>query len=123
VVSGVLQCPAHRCKWDHEGFFYVEPYEKSLAKDLHDDAIAFEIEESKDAKPKRVEFLHFEGVAIFILDQVGADRLAWPCVDFGDSGRQFSGNLNAQACPGVGAWSICSCARIAPLQISSKVRL
>lgn len=43
--------------------FYVEPYEKSLAKDLHEDAIAFEIEESKDATPKRVEFLHFEGVA------------------------------------------------------------
>lgn len=43
--------------------FYVEPYEKSLAKDLHADAIAFEIEESKEAKPKRVEFLHFEGVA------------------------------------------------------------
>lgn len=43
--------------------FYVEPYEKSLAKDLHDDAIAFEIEESKDSVPKRVEFLHFEGVA------------------------------------------------------------
>jgi len=43
--------------------FYVEPYEKSLAKDLHEDAIAFEIEESKDPKPKRVEFLHFEGVA------------------------------------------------------------
>ena len=43
--------------------FYVEPYEKSLAKELHDDAIAFEIEESKETKPKRVEFLHFEGVA------------------------------------------------------------
>lgn len=43
--------------------FYVEPYEKSLAKDLHADAIAFETEESKDEKPKRVEFLHFEGVA------------------------------------------------------------
>ena len=43
--------------------FYVEPYEKSLAKELHSDAIAFEIEESKDEKPKRVEFLHFEGVA------------------------------------------------------------
>lgn len=43
--------------------FYVEPYEKSLAKDLHEDAIAFEIEESKDTSPKRVEFLHFEGVA------------------------------------------------------------
>lgn len=43
--------------------FYIEPYEKSLAKDLHEDAIAFEIEESVDAKPRRVEFLHFEGVA------------------------------------------------------------
>lgn len=43
--------------------FYVEPYEKSLAKELHADAIAFEIEESKEENPKRVEFLHFEGVA------------------------------------------------------------
>ncbi|MCW2313410.1 anti-phage dCTP deaminase [Rhodoferax antarcticus] len=43
--------------------FYVEPYEKSLAKELHADAIAFEIEESKGEDPKRVEFLHFEGVA------------------------------------------------------------
>jgi deoxycytidylate deaminase len=43
--------------------FYVEPYEKSLAKELHEDAIAFEIEESKEENPKRVEFLHFEGVA------------------------------------------------------------
>lgn len=43
--------------------FYVEPYEKSLAKELHNDAIAFEIEETEDTSPKRVEFLHFEGVA------------------------------------------------------------
>lgn len=43
--------------------FYVEPYEKSLARKLHEDAIAFETEESHDSKPKRVEFLHFEGVA------------------------------------------------------------
>jgi deoxycytidylate deaminase len=43
--------------------FYIEPYEKSLAKDLHKDAIAFEVEESVDHPPKRVEFLHFEGVA------------------------------------------------------------
>jgi deoxycytidylate deaminase len=43
--------------------FYVEPYEKSLAKDLHSDAIAFEVEESKDQKNGRVEFLHFEGVS------------------------------------------------------------
>lgn len=43
--------------------FYVEPYEKSLAKELHDDSIAFEIEESRDTEADRVEFLHFEGVA------------------------------------------------------------
>jgi deoxycytidylate deaminase len=43
--------------------FYIEPYEKSLAKDLHKDAIAFEVEESLEYPPKRVEFLHFEGVA------------------------------------------------------------
>ena len=43
--------------------FYVEPYEKSLAKELHSDAIAFEIEETRERLPKKVEFLHFEGVA------------------------------------------------------------
>ncbi|MDN6883829.1 anti-phage dCTP deaminase [Variovorax sp. CAN2819] len=43
--------------------FYIEPYEKSLAKDLHQDAIAFEVEESTVQTPRRVEFLHFEGVA------------------------------------------------------------
>ena len=43
--------------------FYVEPYEKSLAKELHSDAIAFEIEPTTDTAPKKVEFLHFEGVA------------------------------------------------------------
>lgn len=43
--------------------FYVEPYEKSLAKDLHKDAIAFEVEETQQEKPKFVEFLHFEGVS------------------------------------------------------------
>lgn len=43
--------------------FYVEPYEKSLAKDLHSDSIAFEVEESKEQNPKKVEFLHFEGVS------------------------------------------------------------
>ncbi|MHB1122791.1 MAG: anti-phage dCTP deaminase [Ramlibacter sp.] len=45
--------------------YYIEPYEKSLAKDLHRDAIAFEVEESSedDKKPKRVEFLHFEGAS------------------------------------------------------------
>lgn len=46
--------------------FYVEPYEKSLARDLHSDSIAFEIEQTADSNNKKidkVEFLHFEGVA------------------------------------------------------------
>jgi deoxycytidylate deaminase len=43
--------------------FYVEPYEKSLAKDLHKDSIAFEVEETQGQVPRRVEFLHYEGVA------------------------------------------------------------
>jgi deoxycytidylate deaminase len=40
--------------------FYIEPYEKSLALELHDDAIISEIE---DATSTKVQFLHFEGVA------------------------------------------------------------
>lgn len=43
--------------------FYIEPYEKSLAKELHSDSIAFETEETLDGKQKRVEFLHFEGAS------------------------------------------------------------
>lgn len=43
--------------------FYVEPYEKSLAKELHSDSIAFEVEPTTEGVPKKVEFLHFEGVA------------------------------------------------------------
>lgn len=43
--------------------FYIEPYEKSLAKDLHKDSIAFEVEETQGQQPKRVEFLHYEGVS------------------------------------------------------------
>jgi deoxycytidylate deaminase len=44
--------------------FYIEPYPKSMARDLHDDAIAFEVEEggSNGGAPK-VKFLHFEGVS------------------------------------------------------------
>jgi deoxycytidylate deaminase len=43
--------------------FYIEPYEKSLAKDLHKDSIAFEVEETQGQQPRRVEFLHYEGVS------------------------------------------------------------
>jgi len=45
--------------------FYIEPYEKSMAKDLHDDAIAFEVEAGKvmTGTVSKVKFLHFEGVS------------------------------------------------------------
>lgn len=42
--------------------FYIEPYEKSLAKDLHDDAISFEFSSAESVGGK-VRFVHFEGVA------------------------------------------------------------
>lgn len=49
--------------------YYIEPYEKSLAKKLHDDAIAFETEDDDSEGLKRkddplhsVKFIHFEGV-------------------------------------------------------------
>lgn len=40
--------------------FYIEPYEKSLALELHSDAIVSEVEDEGSSK---VQFLHFEGVA------------------------------------------------------------
>lgn len=44
--------------------FYIEPYEKSMAKDLHYDAIAFEVEDvGATGGSAKVKFLHFEGVS------------------------------------------------------------
>jgi deoxycytidylate deaminase len=51
--------------------YYIEPYEKSMAQDLHDDAISFEDpkqtgnEEStiSNGSGPRVKFLHFEGIS------------------------------------------------------------
>ena len=50
--------------------FYIEPYEKSLAQELHKDAIAFEdlrpistISNTNAKQEKLVQFLHFEGVS------------------------------------------------------------
>ncbi len=50
--------------------YYIEPYEKSMAEVLHDDAISFQeprllsSEEVEDStKRPRVKFLHFEGVS------------------------------------------------------------
>lgn len=42
--------------------YYIEPYEKSLAMELHEDSIEFEPPES-GAKCEKVLFLHFEGVS------------------------------------------------------------
>ena len=48
--------------------FYIEPYEKSLALVLHEDAISFDEEEpttekADPAKIRKVRFVHFEGVS------------------------------------------------------------
>lgn len=42
---------------------YIEPYEKSMARELHDDAIAFDVEEVAVVDPGKVQFIHFEGVS------------------------------------------------------------
>jgi deoxycytidylate deaminase len=51
--------------------YYIEPYEKSMAQELHDDAISFEEPKSRSEREMsdveetgpRVRFLHFEGVS------------------------------------------------------------
>lgn len=57
-------CARHIVAAGIEKVFYIEPYEKSMAKELHADAIAFDVEDGDDAgKPRKVKFLHFEGVS------------------------------------------------------------
>jgi deoxycytidylate deaminase len=55
-------CARHIVSAGISRVFYVEPYEKSLARDLHDDAIAFDVEEGQ-TNGSKVQFLHFEGVS------------------------------------------------------------
>jgi deoxycytidylate deaminase len=45
--------------------FYIEPYEKSLAGELHGDSISLDPEPTpkKDRTQDKVDFIHFEGVA------------------------------------------------------------
>lgn len=50
--------------------YYIEPYEKSLAQNLHSDAIAFDTEDEEPKTPPAdsgiqppVKFIHFEGIA------------------------------------------------------------
>lgn len=57
-------CARHIVAAGIDRVFYIEPYEKSMAKDLHDDAIAFDVEEGDSGrKTSKVKFLHFEGVS------------------------------------------------------------
>lgn len=55
--------------------YYIEPYEKSMARELHEDSIAFEFSADKQ-KPNLVKFEHFEGVAPRRFSQffAGSDR-------------------------------------------------
>ncbi len=55
-------CARHIVAAGVDRVIYIEPYEKSMAKDLHDDSIAFEVEDGVGAGTK-VKFLHFEGVS------------------------------------------------------------
>lgn len=52
-------CARHIVAAGISSVFYIEPYEKSLALDLHHDAIASDSEDCDG----RVRFMHFEGVA------------------------------------------------------------
>lgn len=52
-------CARHIIAAGIQKVFYIEPYEKSLAIELHDDAIVLDSDTAAD----KVQFLHFEGVA------------------------------------------------------------
>lgn len=55
-------CARHIIASGIKTVYYIEPYEKSLAKALHDDAIDLG-HEQQGGSNKKVKFLHFEGVA------------------------------------------------------------
>lgn len=57
-------CARHIVASGIKTVFYLEPYEKSLAKDLHWDSIGVDSEPQKNETGReKVTFLHFEGVA------------------------------------------------------------
>lgn len=53
-------CARHIVAAGIKRVLYIEPYEKSLALELHDDAIISDVD---DAGASKVQFMHFEGVA------------------------------------------------------------
>lgn len=57
-------CSRHIIAAGIDTVYYIEPYEKSLALELHDDAILLEPPSSASCRDtKKVVYLHFEGVA------------------------------------------------------------
>lgn len=78
IVGSILYCttfPCHSCARHIvaagiKKTYYIEPYEKSLAKNLHSDAIEFETEDDDATHKANIDdskilskFVHFEGVA------------------------------------------------------------
>lgn len=55
-------CARHIIAAGIKRVFYIEPYTKSLALDLHEDAIVIDPEEDLETQ-QRVQFFHFEGVS------------------------------------------------------------
>jgi deoxycytidylate deaminase len=55
-------CARHIVAAGIKEVIYIEPYEKSMARELHKDAISFAFAPEADGSP-RVKFLHFEGVS------------------------------------------------------------
>lgn len=55
-------CARHIVASGIKRVFYIEPYEKSLAKDLHKDSIVLDSADT-EVDPGKVKFLPFEGVA------------------------------------------------------------
>jgi deoxycytidylate deaminase len=53
-------CARHIVAAGIKKVYYIDPYEKSLALDLHADAIS---DESKESDTSKVRFLHFEGIS------------------------------------------------------------
>lgn len=55
-------CARHIIAAGIKSVIYIEPYEKSMARNLHDDAIVFDSEKISEAD-KKTYFIHFEGVS------------------------------------------------------------
>ena len=55
-------CARHILAAGIKRVYYIEPYEKSLAYTLHDDAIVID-PDNEDSETSRVSFLHFEGIS------------------------------------------------------------